>query len=179
MATINEAQLDPSFQKRLEYWGMAYRVALDRPVLGAGYKATENASIFHRYNPDSESAYGRAVHSAYLQVLAEHGFVGLGLFGLMFVMAINNCRWTRKKCSSIDDLYWLAKLASMLEIGFFGFAVGAAALSIAYYDLFIVLIAVSSVLRTYAEQELKALEDADKGPALTPLSLHQPVAIAS
>ena len=88
------------------------------------------------------------------------------MFGLMFVMAVLNCRWVRRACSTVDDLDWMAYLASMLEIGFIGYAVGAAALSVAYYDVFLVLIVVSSLLRDYAQREIKALDDSGKKPAL-------------
>src|SRR5262249_38902579 len=130
-----------------------------RPWVGAGYRGMETKAIFDSYNPEAKVTHGWAAHSIYFQVLADHGFAGLGLFGLMFVMAVLNCRLGRKACSTIGDLDWMAYLASMLEIGFIGYAVGGAALSVAYYDLFLVLIVVSSLLRDYAQREVKALDD--------------------
>jgi probable O-glycosylation ligase (exosortase A-associated) len=162
MSTIGAAQSDQSFQSRLASWTTALRVGLDRPLVGAGYRAIERKSIFDSYNPEGVGVHAHAAHSAYLQVLADHGFVGLGLFCLMFVMAVLNCRWVIRACSTIDDLDWLVYLASMLEIGFIGYAIGAAALSVAYYDVFLVLIVVSSILRDYAQQEVTALEDTGK-----------------
>src|SRR5262249_11769842 len=138
-----------------------------RPVFGAGFRANENRLIYARYSPSGDMGRGRAVHNSYLQVLSDHGFVGLILFALIFVLAICNCRWVKKTCSGIDELYWLAYLAGMLEISLLGFAVGAVALSMAYYDVFIVLIAVSSLLREHVRREVRALNGlVEKG--LTP-----------
>ena len=92
-------------------------------------------------------------------MLAEHGFIGLTLFAFMFVLAFRNCRWVVKHCADTPDLYWLRYLASMLEIGFMGYAVGAIALAVAYYDLFLILIAISAIIRDYAQRELKILRD--------------------
>jgi putative inorganic carbon (hco3(-)) transporter len=168
MGTIQTRGSDQSYQTRLENWKTALRMGQDRPLVGVGYRGIEVPSIFASYDPDvpADSSHPRAAHSAYFQVLSDHGFVGLGLFGLMFVMAVLNCRWVRKTGSTIDDLNWLAYLASMLEIGFIGYAVGAAALSVAYYDVFLVLIVVSSLLRDYAQREVKALDKSGKQRAL-------------
>jgi hypothetical protein len=98
--------------------------------------------------------------------------VGLVLFVLMFLSAVHDCRRVVKSCSNTPELYWLTYLARMMQIAFLGYAVGAAALSVPYYDLFLVLIAISSVLREYTQHEATALEDAGKklttnfGPAL-------------
>jgi putative inorganic carbon (hco3(-)) transporter len=166
MATIQTYQEDSSFQGRLWAWTTAIRIGLDRPIVGAGFRATEDPTIYTHYHAEGDTTQLRAVHNAYLQVLADHGFVGLGLFALMFFLALRNCRWVVKRCSNIGDLYWLAYLASMMQIAFVGYAVGAMALSVPYYDLFLVLIVVSSVIREYAQREATALEDASK--ELTP-----------
>jgi hypothetical protein len=86
---------------------------------------------------------------------------------LMLFLAIRDCRWIAKRFSKTADLYWLAYLARMLEIGFIGYAVGAIALSIAYYDLFLILIVMTSILRTYGEREVSALEVAGQKRPLT------------
>jgi probable O-glycosylation ligase (exosortase A-associated) len=162
MATIETFRSDASFQSRVAAWKTAVRIALDRPVFGAGYRATEDPAIYARYKSEGDTTDYRAVHDAYLQVLAEHGFVGLGLFALMFFLAFRDCRWVVRRCSNVVDLYWSAYLASMMEIGFIGYAVGAIALSVAYYDGFLVLIVLSSILRGYTQRELSALENAGK-----------------
>jgi probable O-glycosylation ligase (exosortase A-associated) len=147
-------------------WKTAIRIGLDRPIVGAGYRATEDPKIYRHYRAEGDTTALRAVHDAYLQVLADHGFVGLGLFVLMFLLAFRNCRWVAKRCASIADLYWLAYLAGMMQIAFVGYAVGAIALSVPYYDLFLMLIVISSVIREYAHREAATLEDASN--ELTP-----------
>ena len=162
MSTIETFRSDQSFQSRVSAWKTALRIGLDRPLLGAGFKATENISIYNHYKSEGDTMVLVATHSAYMQVLAEHGFVGLSLFVLMLVLAIRNCRRVVKECSGREDLHWLAFLAGMLEIGFIGYAVGATALSVAYYDVFLVLIVFSSLLREYSKREIAALSDRDQ-----------------
>ena len=57
----------------------------------------------------------------------------------------------------------MAYLASMLEIGLIAYGVGAIALSVAYYDLFLVLILLTSILRGCAQREINALEGTGNG----------------
>jgi probable O-glycosylation ligase (exosortase A-associated) len=185
MQTIQTYQEDNSFQGRLWAWKTAIRIGLDRPVVGAGYRATEDPAIYRHYKAEGDPTPLRAVHDAYLQVLADHGFVGLGLFALMFFFAFRNCRWVVKRCSNTPDLYWLAYLARMMQVGFVGYAVGAMALSVPYYDLFLVLIVLSSVIRDYAQREATALEDASQEltpqriPATVPLYARRSVQFRS
>ena len=162
MTTIELFQSERSFQSRFDAWKTAFRIGLDRPLLGAGFRATEDAAIYGRYKSEGDTTTRRAVHNAFLQVLAEHGFVGLGLFGLMLLFAFRDCRWLVKQCSNTADYYWLAYLARMLEIGFIGFVVGGLSLSLAYYDVFLVLIVVPSILREYAQREIKELQERGK-----------------
>jgi probable O-glycosylation ligase (exosortase A-associated) len=157
MATLETFQSDRSFESRVTAWKTALRIGLDRPLVGAGYRATEDVSIYSRYNPGREIKHGRAIHDAYLQVLADHGFVGLALFVLMFFLAFRDCRFVATQCLLSAELYWLRYLAQMLEIGFYGYAVGAIALSTAYYDVFLTLVVLSSLLRDYVLRERRAL----------------------
>ena len=117
--------------------------------MGAGF-ATEDPTIYTHYKVDDDPTKLRAVHNAYFQVLAEHGFVGLAIFIIMLAMAIWNCRWVTKRPS--HDQYWLAYLAGMMETALIGYAVGAFALSVAYYDVFLVLIVVSSIIKLYVQR---------------------------
>ena len=162
MSTIQTYQEVQTFQERVWTWTTAIRIGLDRPIIGAGYKAMEDPATYQHYRAEGDTIRSKAVHDAYLQVLAEHGFVGLALFAFMFFLSFRNCRWVVKRCSNTPDLYWLRYLASMLEIGLIGYAVGAIALAVAYYDLFLMMIALSSIMRDYAQHELKDREDTGK-----------------
>ena len=84
MDTIVEYGGDSSAMSRLHTWHTLLNVALDRPLVGAGFGA-DNAAIFERYGPAEMVNYsyeGRVLvaHSIYFQALGEHGFVGLFLY---------------------------------------------------------------------------------------------------
>ena len=105
------------------------------------------------------------MHSAYFQVLGDHGFIGLALFLLMFFLGFRNCRRVVRECSKLEDLQWLVYLARMLEVGFIGFAVGAAALSAAYYDVFLVLIVVASQVKDFSRRQIAVSNESSTGYA--------------
>jgi hypothetical protein len=66
MQTITNHEEDRAVIGRFEAWKEAYEIASNR-FLGGGFEAL---------------AGGTDAHSIYFEVLAEHGFVGLGLFPL-------------------------------------------------------------------------------------------------
>ena len=49
MATIKSYQEVNTFQERIWTWTTAIRIGLDRPIIGAGYKAMEDPAIYQRY----------------------------------------------------------------------------------------------------------------------------------
>lgn len=136
--TIQVAQNDPSFHGRWVAWQVAYRYANDHFPLGAGFYGPQLAGIFHTYFPD-ESPH--AAHSIYFQVLGEHGYIGL----LIYMLMIAGAFWTSSQIVSRtrgkDELAWARNLALMIQMSLLAFCVGGAGLSMAYYDLFILCVA--------------------------------------
>ena len=62
---------------------MLTNLALDRPLVGGGFDPY-TAEVFRRYLPDYDRIH--AAHSIYFQVLGEHGFVGLALFIVFWML---------------------------------------------------------------------------------------------
>jgi O-antigen ligase len=104
-----------------------------------------------KYLPEAKP---RASHSIYFMVLGEHGFVGLGLYLLMIFAAWRNLVRIPKLCRDRPDLLWASDLARSLQVSVIGFLVGGAALPMAYYDGFLVLLAAGAVLRALVEQQV-------------------------
>ena len=75
-----EEGIDQSAMGRLYAWGAAWRMALDNPLTGVGLK-----NFYHNYYfySDHWDGLNHAVHSTWFGVLAETGFLGLGVFVLM------------------------------------------------------------------------------------------------
>jgi probable O-glycosylation ligase (exosortase A-associated) len=144
MSTVQDATADASFQGRLMAWHVATAVATDRFPFGAGFYAPQLPAIWDRYSPDTTF---HAAHSIYFQVLGEHGFIGLGIYVLILLLALRNVGVILRRAANRPELLWAYDLAKMMRVSLIGFYVGGAALSMAYFDALFVLIALSSTLR--------------------------------
>jgi len=73
--TIQDTEVDETANARKESWKAAWLIAKDYPLFGVGVR---NANQFsQRYGADME---GRTIHSQYFQIMADNGFLGLGLY---------------------------------------------------------------------------------------------------
>lgn len=158
--TIIHPGADTSFVDRTISWQVAVQVAIDRFPFGAGFYAPQTGEIYHHYFPDSK---GLAAHSIYFQILGEHGFIGLALYMLIILLALHNAGVVMRQTRKRPGLLWAYDLANMIRVALFGFCVGGAALSMAYFDGFWVLMALLSTLR-----ELTATQPALVPPASWP-----------
>jgi putative inorganic carbon (hco3(-)) transporter len=149
--TIRHPQSDPSFVGRENSWHVAYGYAVDHFPFGAGIYGPQLGALYHQYEPDARPL---AAHSIYFQVLGENGFVGLALYLAMIGSSLLDLRKIRRATRGAPDLLWARDLASMLQLSLLAFAVGGAALSMAYYDLFVIDICVGSALRRYVNVAL-------------------------
>jgi len=71
-------------------------------------------------------------------VLGEHGFIGLALYLIIFLFAFKYTISTIRRRANAEGA-WTHRLARMIQVSLIAFAVGGAALSMAYYDLLIIL----------------------------------------
>lgn len=131
METIGSYEQDGSAMGRINAWRMAYNIAKDR-ITGAGF-ATASPAIYAQYAPDPSTVL--VAHSIYFQILGEHGFIGLVLYLVMWLMTYAMAGRVVKQASSNPDLEWAAALASALKVSLVGFAVGGTFLSLAYWDM--------------------------------------------
>ena len=131
MNSIADYEQDASAMGRINAWWMAWNLALDRPF-GGGYDIYA-PDVFARYAPVPDDV--RAAHSIYFQVLGEHGFVGLGLFLLLWIMAWRTAGYLRRTGPLLPATQWTADLGAMTQASLAGYAVGGAFLSLAYFDL--------------------------------------------
>lgn len=169
MATIKTPTEESSASARLVAWEFGYRLALDNPVLGLGFECATPEN-YARYVPDllEEIATGQRVanaegqdfHSIYFEVLAEHGFVGLFIFLMLFVHYWRTANKIIKLTNSSEKDKWANDLAAMLQVSFIGYAVGGAFLGLAYFDLFynylIILVLILRIIES--EQNNKNLK---------------------
>jgi probable O-glycosylation ligase (exosortase A-associated) len=170
---IENYQGDVSANQRLMSWSVAWNVALDYPITGAGFE--------FEYGPDERRwlAYGdrkydwalarsSAAHSIYFQVLGQHGFVALGLFLLLLLGSLRRLQRIKREASGSTGLSWIAPHAGALQISLIGYMVSGAFLSSAYFDLLYLFCALTAVFdrELRAVHERVALSDRIHTPAL-------------
>lgn len=131
MNTIKTYQQDESAMGRINAWWLAFNVAKSN-FFGGGFFIW-SGTIFAIYAPDPNDVH--AAHSIYFMVLGEQGFVGLFIFLTLFGFAWGSANYLRVQGRRQPETQWLSDLGGMLQVGFVGYAVGGAFLSLSYWDL--------------------------------------------
>lgn len=152
MATIQAYNEDISFEGRVQAWATAMNVVQQRPLIGGGFSATNLDWVARAYHTAGSLEIGRAAHSIYFEVLGDHGIIGLALYlGILSVAAFNTFS-VLHLARGRADLDWARQLARMLQVSIFAVLVGGAALSVAYYDGFLILVALTAALLLVVQQ---------------------------
>ncbi|MGH6610966.1 MAG: putative O-glycosylation ligase, exosortase A system-associated, partial [Burkholderiaceae bacterium] len=132
MNTISTYEEDQSAQGRIQTWTMLTNLAVDRPIVGGGFEPYSR-EVFRRYLPDYNNTH--SAHSIYFQVLGEHGFVGLGLFLLFWLLTWLLSRRIIRHTKDVPDEKWAYWLAKMIQVSLIGYFVGGTFLNLAYWDM--------------------------------------------
>jgi probable O-glycosylation ligase (exosortase A-associated) len=135
VASIFAYEEDASAQARFDSWRYALEVAREHPVVGGGFE------IF-RGNKALTAAGYRSAHSIYFEVLAEHGWVGAGLFLALGLGAYLTARSVIRRASEDQELSWAADLAAMVQVSIAAYAIAGLFLNLATFDLYYHLIAI-------------------------------------
>lgn len=179
---IENYQTDGSANQRLQSWTVAFNLALDRPVTGAGFEFeySPNEARWQSYGSEKYTwalQHSSAAHSIYFQVLGQHGFVAFLLFlALLFGTLISLSR-TKRWALSNPSTTWVAGYATGLQLGLMGYMMSGAFLSSAYFDLAWLYFALSAILA----REVKAVATLSYGmnPRYGDVSPTQKSAIAA
>lgn len=153
MDTLHNPTETGSGELRLQTYRYAINVALHHPLVGAGFDNYLSASLWQNNAPAGTEQ--RAVHSIYFRVLSEQGFAGLALYlGLLFV-SWKNCSRVRKRTRNIPGMKWAFDLSSMLQVALVAFMAAGAGLPMSYFDLNLQLMALTTVLAAYCDQQVE------------------------
>ena len=144
MHTIETFQEDGSVQSRFKAWEYGINKALDHPLTGGGFET-------FRY------AWTDA-HNAYIEILGEQGFVGLGAWLILLFSSIFSLEKIRRRIWFENPDHWMAPYCRALQISFLGYMVGGISLGIGYWDIFYHLVAITVLLKViYLRQPLHAM----------------------
>jgi len=159
MSTIESVDQDSSFMGRVVAWKINTLAALDRPLTGAGFRATQDLPVWLRYAGEfskldmiptqrADSTMAHAAHSIYFEVLGDMGFVGFGIYLLLLFTAWRNTSIAIKQTRDSPELKWAHDLARTFQYSLVPFIVSGAALNMAYFDLAFAIFALAAVLKT-------------------------------
>jgi probable O-glycosylation ligase (exosortase A-associated) len=159
MGTFIGGTLDGSAQERLTSWAFAWNLAKQYPITGAGFECF-TPGLFALFSPrDPQTWLGghtsSGPHSIYFQVLAEQGFVGLGVFLGLLASCVISARRLQKQVARNPAVSWIASYAQMVELGILAYMVSGAFLGRAYFDLYFQLVAILIVLKILYKKEVR------------------------
>jgi probable O-glycosylation ligase (exosortase A-associated) len=155
MSTIQNYEEDRSANNRLNSWATMFNIAKAHPITGAGFEAS-TIELYEKYSPDPTFG-NQGAHSIYFQAMGEHGFVGLGLYLLLYFVYWLQASALIRDASRRPDLAWAQDYARMIQVMIIGYLVGAAFLSLVNYDVPYYLMAVMVAIKALVDRELKAV----------------------
>lgn len=174
--TINAASDDGSFMGRVVAWKMSVLVALENPLTGGGPHSIHHLLVWETYRPmlprldfiatPPADTLPHAAHSIWFEILGDLGFSGLLFFVAILAMAFWKCRSIARISRDQPSLAWAADLARMLQISLAVYAVTGSALSLGYFEMYYIILALLSRLGRTVEQSLA--EQARLAGAATP-----------
>lgn len=156
MDTIRSYDQDASAMGRLTAWETAFNVANDR-ITGAGFSFA-SLDVYAHYAPSGAQIL--VAHSTYFQMLGEHGYPGLIMFLLIFVVSYFNAGYIARAGKGIPNLKWAMTFGNMLKVSLVGYAVGGAFLNLASWDMPYYLMIVLAAARMIVEREIAARKHA-------------------
>ena len=149
--TLEHNDVDDSANSRRRSWAAAWKMAKDNPIFGVGIR---NANLFsYQYGADME---GRTIHSQYLQIAADNGFVGMGLYLAMIASVWADTRFCRRAVKGRDDLQSrrIYLVATGVETSMAVFCFGGAFLSLENFELPFLLLLLGSQLAALVKGQL-------------------------
>ncbi len=156
METIASFQQEDSAQGRLRVWKSGAEYALKHPVLGGGFHAW-------RYVTAGQEGGRLDWHSAYVEMMAEHGLIAFGLWcALLFgtIFGLSRLAWHAARSPPLD---WVVNYATMLRASLVAYAIGAVFVGITYWDLLYQIIVFSILLRALSRGAAHEREPASVG----------------
>jgi len=167
--TIQSANQDSSFMGRVLVWKISSAIALAHPVFGGGFHAVQSVPVWETFkfsqgllgfvNTPEPGLIPRAAHSIYFEVLGDHGFLGLLLFLGIMASTLLNCLKIRSMVGKRSDLLWARDLSDLLGVAVVAYAVGGAAVSLGYFEIYYMVVMAILALRHYVVRQTNLIPD--------------------
>jgi probable O-glycosylation ligase (exosortase A-associated) len=136
MGTLATFEQDQSFQGRVWAWerGMAY-VRAD-PLTGVGLDGWKEVNL----NLTRETPAALDWHSAYVEILVEHGIPGFILWATLLFGTLASLSWLVRQ-ARLSRSAWTHDASAMLRASLVAYAVGGLTLGTAYWELLYLFLA--------------------------------------
>ena len=170
--TIETYEEDTSAMQRIQSWGVAWNMAMERPLTGMGFRNTWMGYDWWVSYAEFEGGWSHVLspHSIYFGLLGAHGFGGLGVYLLLAAFTMLTLNRVRRTARRRTGQIWLSEYAWALQVGLTGYLVAGIFLDVAYFNLFYAFVAMAVIMR-------RELEEApQQAPAVRqrPRSAHDP-----
>lgn len=154
MATIQDYKQDASAIGRINAWGFAHNLAKARPIVGGGFESF-TPELFLQYAPNPQDVHD--AHSVLFEVLAEHGYVGVGIYLAILLGAWITLGRLAKISRGIASFNWAMKYVLILRCSIVAYVSSGLTLGLAYFDFFWLLIAMTICLTQILRNQVKAM----------------------
>ncbi|KGJ96780.1 putative O-glycosylation ligase, exosortase A system-associated [Colwellia psychrerythraea] len=147
---------DGSFIGRLWAWKISVKIA-NNNFFGNSFLASQDPLAWGLYRteiddfgpidtpPIPADKAAKAAHNLYFQVLGDLGYIGLLTYLLIiFILYLRLKKLSQK--ARLHGYEWCSQLSSMMSVSLIAFMMTGANVSMAYFDLFYILIALSYVI---------------------------------
>ena len=163
MDTILNFESEGSAATRIAVWKWTWNFAKDHP-LGGGF-GSFRVNSFEVVDPENIGEViledeSRAFHSNYFEVLGEHGYPGLVIYGLILVVTFTNLWRVKRQARKTTDGDWLEGLAKALTTSAIVYLVGAAFIGVAFQPFFYYIVAASICMTELQRREAREREAA-------------------
>ncbi len=159
METISSYQTDQSFQGREDAWQKGLAYVKQDPWTGSGFDGWRYLTAEIK---GEDSISQRAWHSAYIQILTEHGMPGFALWSLLLVGTLAELSRLVSHGRRNGDT-WLADCAAMMRIALIAYLVGGLTLGIGTWELLFQLLAYALIISRLCKLPLESVGDSYSG----------------
>ncbi len=124
---------------RLAIWRLGLGYMGDEPFTGAGFQGWMYVGW--------RGGEMRDWHNAYIEILAEHGLIGLAIWGTLLLGTIASLIWRATQTGASAKPTWVQRYSSMLSVSLAAYAVGALSIGISYWPVYYHLILIAVILQ--------------------------------
>jgi probable O-glycosylation ligase (exosortase A-associated) len=154
ISTISDYQSEDSALGRILVWQWTLQFVATHPAGGGfnSYQINEVRFPPNAYNPEGEIARGKAFHSIYFEVLGEHGWPGIILFGGLALTSLISLQNVVRRVRLTPELASCRDLAFALQVSLVVLLACGLFIGVAFQPMLYYLFALSACVSHHAQR---------------------------